>query len=101
MENRKTLFLFILFLTGFLFFRQSALAAEGSVYPIDGPGTISVGNQGLFVYDDLPGVKFVEIEKAQPPLLESYTSGFDIRMFAFGLVMAPPVACQYASKCSS
>ena len=80
---RLVVTLFIAIILGRLFLiGQPAIAADDSIYPIDGPGTINLGDQGLFISDDLSHMDFVEIIKIKPPLPSEYTSKFDFTYHA-------------------
>jgi len=72
-------------LMGSLFFvNQPVVAAEESIYPIDGQGTINLGDQGLFISQDLTytDIDQVKILKLKPPLLSDYTYRKDITYYA-------------------
>ena len=72
-------------LIGSLFFiTQPATADDDSIYPIDEAGTINLGDQGLFISQDLKysDIDQVKIIKLKPPLSTDYTSKKDITYYA-------------------
>jgi hypothetical protein len=82
MVSRLLKFLFIcLALSGLYFVWKPAYAGEDSIYPIDGPGTINLGKQGLVIGNPSLYMKFVEIIKHKPTIPDIYPSPVDVETF--------------------